>query len=190
VGEVKSVAGAARGRLGRLLRVAVAPMLRAGGFVRSGQTWRRRRGDAIELLAVSSRNLGHVSRFSLVAALWYPAVARRLRQPANPRPKWWEGHVRWYELGAAHTIAPDTDDAVLQRRVEAQLRRLLRWLAPRCDVRRAYRALPRAPNFPPSIAVQDALRKIAGRKPVPRPKNSPPSRRRVCSFKVLSIRPG
>ena len=185
-----SVAGTARGRLAVLVRVAIAPTLRVAGFVRSGHTWRRRRGDAIELLAVSSRNRGHVSRFSLVAALWYPAVARRLRQRAKPRPQWWEGHVRWSEAGAEHTIAPDTDDAVLQRRVEAELHRLLRWLAPRCDVLRAYRALPRAPHCPPTLAVQNALRTIAGRKPMPKPKESPSSRQRVGGFKVLSVRRG
>ena len=187
-----SVAGTARGRLAVLLREAIAPTLRVAGFVRGGHTWRRRRGDAIELLAVdgSRWNAGRVVRFGLVAALWYPAVARRLRQPAKPRPQWWEGHVRWSETGAEHTIAPDTDDAALQRRVEAELHRLLRWLAPRCDARSAYRALPRAPHCPPSLAVQNALRTIAGRKPVPKPKQSPPSRRRVGGFQVLSVRRG
>ena len=183
------MASVPRRRLDAFLAEAVAPFLRKLGFVRSGRSWRRVRGDAIQVLAVEGDrwNRGDVCRFCCVGAAWYPAVARRLREPKTMRPTWWAGHLRWSEPGM-HDLGPDTDRENLARSVLAELTRVLRWLDARTLVDRAWRAMPKPPRYPPPLAVQNALRELGGRKPLPKPK---PARsrqpQRKLAFQVRSI---
>ena len=106
-------------RLDAFLRTAVAPMLRDAGFTRRGHAWRRVRDDAIEVLAIHADRWNHGlhCRFACVAALWYPAVARRLRQRATTSPSWWQCHVRYHESGHDHQLDPGDDGTKLTRTV-------------------------------------------------------------------------
>lgn len=181
-----------RQRLDAFLRTAVAPTLRAAGFTRRGQTWRRVRDDAIEVLAIHGDRWNHGARcrFACVAALWYPAVARRLRQRATRSPSWWQCHVRHHESGRDHQLAPGDDGTKLARQVLAELRRLRRWLAPRTSLNRAWRALPKPPHCPPAPRVVDALRVLGGQQPLARPRRTSRPPKPTGRFEVLDVRPG
>lgn len=185
------MASTSRRRLDAFLRTAVAPMLRDEGFTQSGHSWRRRLDDAIAVLAIHGNPWnGSQVRFSCVGGLWYPAVARRLRQRAQRRPQWWQCHVRWSEPGRDHTLGPVGADAALTRRVRAELRRLWRWLAPRTALAGAWRALPKPPRCPPGLPVANALRALAGHKPLAAPRRKRTPRSLAGTFAVLDVRPG
>lgn len=185
------MASTSRRRLDAFLRTAVAPMLRDDGFARRGHTWRQRHGDAIAVLAIQGNPWnGSRVQFSCVGGLWYPAVARRLRQRALRHPHWWQCHVRWSEPGRDHTLGAAEADAALTRRVRAELLRLWRWLEPRTNLDRAWRALPKPPRCPPGLPVANALRVLAGRKPLAAPRRERTQRAPAGCFAVLDVRPG
>lgn len=178
-----------RQRLDALLGRLVAPWLAERGFQRRGHTFRRERDDAIQVVAIhgSRWNAGQVGRFSCVGALWFPAVAELLKQPQTTRPTWWASHLRWSEHGE-HELGRTTDLDALATTIRAELARLLRWLDARTRLERAWRAMPKPPHYPPPLAVQDALRALAGRKPLARPSGGRPGRK--SGFAVLSLRRG
>lgn len=179
-------------RLDAFLRTSAAPLLRDAGFTRRGHTWRRVRDDAIEVLAIHADRWNHGARcrFACVAALWYPAVARRLRQRAVRSPSWWQCHVRYHESGQDHQLDPGDDGTKLTRTVRAELHRLLRWLEPRTSLNRAWRALPKPPQCPPATRVVDTLRVLGGQQPLAKKHRSSRPPKPTGRFEVLDVRPG
>jgi hypothetical protein len=134
---------------------ALAEPLEAAGFKRSGRTWRRRKGDAVQVITVqgSRANAGADGRFLLNAGVYFPALADRLGLfPLTDLPSEADCHLRtrpmppgrrWWKVRLAGLAQPDPEAGRL-------LGALLAWLDRRADQRadqtnaRAARALRQA----------------------------------------------
>jgi hypothetical protein len=100
---------------------ALATPLKAAGFRRSGRTWRRQVGDAVQVVHVqaSRYNAGAEGEFLLSAGVYFRALAARLALfPPSDAPGESDCHVRtramppgrnWWKVRAAGAAQPDPD---------------------------------------------------------------------------------
>lgn len=79
-----------------ILKVGLAPSLKARGFTRDKRTWRRAHGDAIQVVNVqaSQWNAGPEGRFTINLGLYFPSIAKLLGERAVEKPKEYECHLR------------------------------------------------------------------------------------------------
>jgi hypothetical protein len=124
----------------RVAADALTAPLEAAGYRRHGRTWRRRLGDAVQVVHVqaSRSNAGADGRFTLSAGVYFPALAVRLGLfPPTDAPGEADCHVRtrpmppgrnWWKVRAAGVAAPDEDAGSILGAVFA-------WLDRRADRR-------------------------------------------------------
>ena len=103
----------------RVAADALADPLSAAGFRRDGRTWRRRLGDAVQVVQVQASrcNVGADGQFTLNAGVYFPALAARLGLfPSSDSPEEADCHVRtrpmppgrsWWKVRAAGVATPD-----------------------------------------------------------------------------------
>lgn len=126
----------------RVASDALAAPLKLVGYRRVGRTWRRRQGDAIQVVNVqaSRSNTGADGRFLLNAGVYFPALAARLGLfPPTDAPAEADCHLRtrpmppgrsWWKVRAAGAARPDLDAGRF-------LGALFTWLDRRADQRAA-----------------------------------------------------
>ena len=105
---------------------ALADPLQATGFRRNGRTWRRRVGDAVQVVHVqaSRHNAGADGEFVLNAGVYFPALAARLALfPPSDAPGEADCHVRtrpmppgrrWWKVRAAEAARPQDGRQMLK----------------------------------------------------------------------------
>lgn len=107
----------------RVATDALAAPLKAAGYQKAGRTWRRRVGDAIQVVNVQASrwNAGADGRFYLNAGVYFPALAARLALfPPTDAPAESACHVgirpmpqgrRWWAAAASLELG-ERDEAV------------------------------------------------------------------------------
>ncbi len=103
----------------RVAADALTGPLSAAGYRQDGRTWRRRLGDAVQVvhLQASRYNAGVDGQFTLNAGVYFPALAARLGLfPPTDSPGEADCHVRtrpmpprrsWWKVRAASVATPD-----------------------------------------------------------------------------------
>ena len=124
----------------RVATEALAAPLAAAGFKKTGRTWRRQVGDAVQVVHVqaSRHNAGADGEFVLTAGVYFPALAARLALfPPNDSPGEPDCQVRtrpmppgrnWWKVRAAGVAKPEPDAGRV-------LGALFSWLDRRADRR-------------------------------------------------------
>ena len=105
----------------RVAADALAAPLKAVGYRRDGRTWRRRRGDSVQVVQVqaSQSNVGADGQFLLNAGVYFPALAARIGLfPPTDAPREMDCQVRtrpmppgrdWWKVRAAGVARPDQE---------------------------------------------------------------------------------
>ncbi len=124
----------------RVATEALAVPLAAAGFKKTGRTWRRHVGEAVQVVHVqaSRHNAGADGQFVLTAGVYFPALAARLALfPPNDSPGEPDCQVRtrpmppgrdWWKVRAAGVAKPEPDAGRV-------LGTLFSWLDRRADGR-------------------------------------------------------